>query len=156
MSEINIQKIASYALLLIVGCAALAGGIVAVAYSIAHPAAKPDEAAINKRIAPVASSVVAEEKAAGQAAERSGEQLYKTACLACHDSGAAGAPKIGDKAAWAPRLAQGLSGLLKSATAGKNAMPPKGGSDASEAELSRAIVYMANKSGGSLKEVAGK
>jgi len=156
MSEINIQKIAAYALLLLVGCAALAGGLIAVAYSVAHPAAKPDEEAINVRIAPVAKTALAEATAAGTAVERGGEQIYKTACAACHDSGAAGAPKVGDNAAWTARLALGLNGLLKSAIAGKNAMPPRGGSDANDTELARSIVYMANKSGGSLKEPAAK
>jgi len=150
--EINLQKIAAYVFFLLIGCAALAGILIGVAAKVAQSNIKPDEAAITARIAPVAKSEVAEAPAAGGAgANRSGEQIYKAACSACHDSGAAGAPKVGDKAAWAPRLGQGLSGLLKSATAGKNAMPPKGGSDANEAELSATIIFMANKSGGSLK-----
>jgi cytochrome c5 len=156
MSEINLQKIAAYALLIVIGCVAFAGALVAVAHKVSHPSVKPDEEAVNARIAPVASSVLAAASSAGAAASRTGEQLYKTACSACHDSGAAGAPKMGDSAAWAPRLKQGLDGLLKSATAGKNAMPPKGGSDASETELARAIVFVVNKSGGSLKEPAAK
>lgn len=86
---------------------------------------------------------------------KSGEDIVKATCSTCHQTGVAGAPKIGDKAAWAPRLAQGLDGLVKSATAGKNAMPPKGGATVSEIELTRAIVYMTNKSGASFKEPAG-
>lgn len=113
-----------------------------------------DEEAISKRIAPVAQLTIAAAGAVG--AERSGEQLYQAACVACHATGAAGAPKLGDNAAWAPRLKQGLEGLLKSAINGKNAMPPRAGSDATDAELAKAIVYMANKSGGSLKESAAK
>lgn len=120
--------------------------------------AKPkteDEEAVNNRIAPLARVDLA---AAGAAAvgDRSGEQIYQAVCQACHATGAAGAPKVGDKAAWAPRLGQGLAGLLKSTTNGKNAMPPKGGSDANETELARAIVFMANQSGGKLKEPAKK
>lgn len=156
MSEINVQKIAAYALLLLVGCAALAGGLVAVAHSVAHPTVMPDEESINVRIAPVAKSALAEATTGGKSADRGGEQIYKGACAACHDSGAAGAPKVGDKAAWTSRLGQGLSGLLKAAVAGKGAMPPKGGSDANDTELARAIVYMANKSGGSFKEPVTK
>lgn len=110
-----------------------------------------DEAA-NTRIAPVARVELAPASAGGKGGDRAGEQIYKSACSACHETGAAGAPKIGDKGAWAPRLAIGLEGLVKSATAGKNAMPPKGGSDANEVELARAIVFMANKSGASFKE----
>lgn len=110
-----------------------------------------DEEAVNQRIAPVGQVTLMAAAASG-GGERSGEQLYQAVCAACHGTGAAGAPKVGDNGAWAPRLKQGLDGLMKSALNGKNAMPPKGGSDATEAELARAIVYMANQSGGSLKE----
>ncbi|MBK7768570.1 MAG: cytochrome c5 family protein [Sulfuritalea sp.] len=126
--------------------------------SIANTAkgTKPvDPEAANLRIAPVATLKIAAPVAAGGAA-RSGEQIYQAACAACHDAGVAGAPKLGDKGAWAPRLALGLDGLLKSAIAGKNAMPPKGGSDANDTELAAAIVFVANKSGGKFKEPAGK
>ncbi len=95
--------------------------------------------------------------AAGTAggAPRAGDEIVKAVCGACHLTGAAGAPKIGDKAAWGPRLKEGLSGLLATAIKGKNAMPARGGaSDLTDFELSRAIVYMANQSGGSLKEPA--
>ena len=54
----------------------------------------------------------------------------------------AGAPKFGDKAAWAPRLAAGIDGLTASVIKGKNAMPPKGGSSASEADIKAAVTYM--------------
>ena len=77
----------------------------------------------------------------------------KSACLACHQAGVANAPKLGDKAAWAPRLKTGLNGMLGVAIKGKGAMPPRGGlAELSDYELARAIVYMANQSGGSLKE----
>ncbi|MDK9704858.1 MAG: c-type cytochrome [Sulfuritalea sp.] len=117
---------------------------------------KGDDESANSRIAPVARVELAAPAAGAAAGNRSGEQIYKAACTACHDAGVAGAPKLGDKAAWAPRLALGLDGLLKSAIAGKNAMPPKGASDANDTELARAIVYIANKSGASFKEPAGK
>jgi cytochrome c5 len=116
---------------------------------------KDDEEATNKRIAPVARVELAA-AAAAVAGSRSGEQIYKIICSACHEAGVAGAPKTGDNAAWAPRIALGLDGLLKSAMAGKNAMPPKGGSDANEVELTSAIVYITNKSGGSFKDPAAK
>lgn len=125
------------------------------AISLTHRQEVVDEEAVNQRIMPVAQvSIAAVSDGAG--VERTGEQLYQVTCVACHGTGAAGAPKLGDNAAWAPRLKLGLSGLLKSAIMGKNAMPPKGGSDATETELAHAIVYMANKSGGSLKEPAAK
>ncbi len=116
---------------------------------------KADDESANKRIAPIA-RVELTAAAPAAAGTRSGEQIYKAICGACHEAGVAGAPKTGDKAAWAPRVALGLDGLMKSAIAGKNAMPPRGGSDANDVELARAIVYIANKSGGTLKEPAAK
>jgi cytochrome c5 len=71
-----------------------------------------------------------------------GKKLYETACLACHAAGVAGAPKLGDKAAWAPRLAAGVDGLTASVIKGKGAMPPKGGSSASDAEIKASVQYM--------------
>lgn len=125
------------------------------AVSLTHRQEVVDEEAVNQRILPVAQVSIAT-ASGGAGVERTGEQLYQATCVACHGTGAAGAPKLGDNAAWGPRLKLGLSGLLKSAIMGKNAMPPKGGSDATETELAHAIVYMANKSGGSLKEPATK
>jgi len=124
-----------------------------LATSIVGGSAKPDDPeAVNARIHPVASVELA---AAGAAAagSRTGEQMFESACTACHTPGAAGAPKVGDKAAWAPRIAKGLKGLLATALSGKNAMPPKGGvTDATDLELERAIVYMADKSGANFPE----
>ncbi|MCK9388076.1 MAG: c-type cytochrome [Sulfuritalea sp.] len=118
---------------------------------------KGDDEAVNSRIAPVARVELAAPSAAGAVVgDRSGEQLYKTTCITCHEAGVANAPKFGDKAAWAPRLALGLEGLMKSVIAGKNAMPPRAGSDANDTELARAVVYMANKAGGKLTEPAAK
>lgn len=75
-----------------------------------------------------------------------GEALYKQACLACHAAGVAGAPKVGDKAAWAPRLQQGMPVLVQSVIKGKGAMPPKGGSAAPDAQIEAAVLYMVNAS----------
>ncbi|MCB1978223.1 MAG: cytochrome c5 family protein, partial [Burkholderiaceae bacterium] len=72
-----------------------------------------------------------------------GEALYKQACQVCHAAGVAGAPKFGDKEAWAPRLKTGIDALYQSALKGKGAMPPKGGSSASEADLHAAVEFMA-------------
>jgi cytochrome c5 len=84
---------------------------------------------------------------AAAAGPKSGEQVYQSNCMACHGTGAAGAPKMGDAAAWAPRIAKGIDALLKSATNGLNAMPPKGLCMAcSEDELKGAIEYMVSKS----------
>ena len=153
-SEFDFKKIIAWALVIALGSVALVVILVSIAGAV--KGRKPiDPEAANLRIAPVATVKIAAPVAAGGAA-RSGEQIYKAACSACHDAGVAGAPKLGDKGAWAPRLALGLNGLLKSAIAGKNAMPPKGGSDASDTELAGAIVYIANQSGGKFKEPAGK
>jgi len=106
-------------------------------------------------IAPVARVEVA--AVVADTGPKTGEQVVTAVCGGCHTSGAAGSPKIGDNAAWAPRLALGLDGLLKSAIAGKNAMPAKGGNPKlSDLELTRAIVFMANKSGASFKEPEAK
>lgn len=115
-----------------------------------------DVEAVNARIQPLAKVKLAPGQAGGSTAAggRSGEEIYKAVCAACHDTGVANAPKTGDKAAWAPRIGVGLDVLVKTAKAGKNAMPPNGGSDASEGELARAIVYMTNKSGAKFKEPA--
>jgi cytochrome c5 len=134
---------------------AVAGAVLVSAGTIAFAATKDDEAA-NKRIAPVARVEMSAPAAGAAAGSRSGEQIYKAVCGACHEAGVAGAPKLGDSAAWAPRIKTGLDGMLKVAIAGKNGMPPRGASDANDAELARTIVYMANKSGGNLKEPAAK
>lgn len=141
--------------LLIGGMVVLIVLIVVAANLVGGKPRVEDEEAVNNRIMPLAKVELAAAGAA-EAGDRTGEQVYQAACQACHATGAAGAPKVGDKAAWAPRLGQGLAGLLKSAINGKNAMPPKGGADVNETELARAIVFMANQSGGSLKEPAGK
>lgn len=134
-----------------------------------------DDEGIASRIQPVGRVVFADDAAGTEAAAaattadagetvaaaagtdkpaRPGDKVYNSTCSACHATGAAGAPMLGDKAAWQPRLAKGLDGLLKSAINGLNAMPPRGGSNATDLELARAIVHMANKSGGNLKEPA--
>ena len=154
-SEFSIQKIASWGLVIALGGIATVLALVSIA-SAAKGSKPGDDEGANSRIAPVARVELAAPSAGAAAGNRSGEQLYNTTCVACHAAGVANAPKLGDKAAWAPRLALGLDGLLKSAIAGKNAMPPRAGSDANDTELARAIVYMANKSGGNLKEPAAK
>ncbi|MCQ9372490.1 c-type cytochrome, partial [Corynebacterium sp. 35RC1] len=75
---------------------------------------------------------------------RSGEEVFKGQCAACHATGAAGAPKFGDKAAWAERLKDGIDGMTRIAIAGKGAMPPRGGTQASDAEIRATVEYMAN------------
>ena len=115
----------------------------AAAPAVAAAAATPPVAA--EAAAPAAATPAAPAKVAAAAADSgAGEALYKQACVACHAAGVAGAPKLGDKAAWAPRIQTGLDALTTSAIKGKNAMPPKGGSSASDADIHSAVVYMVN------------
>ena len=83
---------------------------------------------------------------------KTGEQVFKAQCTACHTAGAAGAPKIGDAAAWGPRIKTGLDALMSSALKGKGAMGAQGGGDFSDYEVSRAVVYMANAGGAKFEE----
>ncbi len=147
MSKRFPRTLAMASLFVIVPAVALAMG--------SRPKSAADEEAANLRIQPLAKVKLAAPSAGGATAgNRSGEDLYNAACGACHATGVAGAPKTGDKAAWGPRIGVGLDILTKTALAGKNAMPPKGGSDATEEELTRAIVFMTNQSGANFKEPA--
>ena len=77
---------------------------------------------------------------------RTGEAIYASVCKACHETGVAGAPKTGDKAAWAPRIASGMAAMLKSAANGKGAMPARGGApDLSDDELKAAVAFLTGK-----------
>ncbi len=118
----------------------------------ADPAALSPEA-LAPRIQPVGKVEFGVADAAAGAL-RSGEEITKEVCAACHQAGVANAPKLADKAAWALRLKLGLNGLLQSVLKGKGAMPPRAGSSLSDEELARAVVFMANQAGGNLKEPA--
>ena len=78
---------------------------------------------------------------------KSGEEVFKAQCTTCHTAGLVGAPKFGDAAAWAPRIATGFDALWHSALAGKGAMAPQGGGDYDDLEIARAVVYIANAGG---------
>ncbi|MCX7231854.1 MAG: c-type cytochrome [Burkholderiales bacterium] len=108
----------------------------------AAPAPMPAAAAAPAAAPAVAVVAVAATAKAEAPAADAGKKVYEAACQACHMAGVAGAPKFGDKAAWAPRLALGVDGLTASVVKGKGAMPPKGGSAASEAEIKSAVQYM--------------
>ena len=106
---------------------------------------------IEENIKPVGTVKVADESGASAAASagpRAGADVYNSFCMACHATGAAGAPKTGDKAAWQPRFAQGMDTLLNHAVNGIRAMPPKGTcGDCSDDELKGAIAHMLNETG---------
>jgi len=100
----------------------------------------------NSALAPIAAASAATVPAAS-AAILTGEQVYQTACFACHGAGIAGAPKFGDKAAWAPRIGEGIAVLHKHALEGYQGkvgvMPPKGGRvDLADQSIMNGVDYM--------------
>ena len=103
-------------------------------------------AAADINLTPVGSVTTVDKSIVKEA--RTGEAVFTAVCTACHASGVLGAPKIDDKAAWEPRAAKGLDGLMKSAVNGLNAMPARGGDPSiTDEELNNAIVYMTGKAG---------
>jgi cytochrome c5 len=96
------------------------------------------------RILPVAKLELAKAPAAAADGQpRDGATVYNAVCMACHASGVAGAPKAGDKEAWAPRIATGTDALILSVTNGKGAMPPKGGgADLTDEEIKAAVEHL--------------
>lgn len=88
---------------------------------------------------------------------RSGEQVYKAVCVACHETGVAGAPKLGDRATWTPLIAEGQYVLTAHAWVGVRAMPARGGNaDVSLSEFAKAVAFMANGSGAGWKDPDAK
>ena len=85
-------------------------------------------------------------------AARSGEEVYKAQCSACHAIGAAGSPKFGDAGAWGARIGKGYDALLTSALKGKGNMGPQGGGDFEDFEIGRGVAYMANAAGAKFAE----
>ena len=122
------------------------------------PAGKSDdEKNVLMRIQPVGQLALAEIGPAP--GSRTGEQVYQTVCKTCHEAGIAGAPKFGDKAAWATPIKQGFDVLIQHAINGLQqngkVMPPKGGNaDLTDTEVSRAVAFMANAGGAAFKEPA--
>ena len=110
--------------------------------SAATPAAAAP-AAISMPVAAVPVAVAAAAPGtAVKVAANNGEALYKQVCSGCHAQSVAGSPKFGDKAAWAPRISTGIDALTASVIKGKGAMPPKGGSTASDADIRATVEYM--------------
>jgi len=134
------------------------GIVLLVQLVLNRPSADPaalEPQAVTLRIQPVGRVEFGATGGGAASGARSGEEIVKAACGACHIAGVANAPKIGDQAAWAPRVKTGLNALLASAIKGKGAMPPRGGlPDVTDTELARAIVAMANQSGANFREPA--
>jgi cytochrome c5 len=113
------------------------------------------EEVIAARIKPIGQVEVTDPNA--PKVEKTGKEIVDAVCSACHATGALNAPKIGDKAAWAPHLGEGLGHLTQNAIKGVRQMPPRGGNpDLSDLEIERAVAYMANQSGANFKEPAAK
>ena len=114
-----------------------------------HAQEKPlamDSAEVEARIAPVGHLKVVDANAVH--VDMTGEQVFNAVCTACHTPGALGAPKFGNKAMWAPRIAQGYQTLISHALSGIRQMPPRGGNpDLSNLEIARAVAYMADAGG---------
>ena len=108
----------------------------------AQPAAPVQVAAAGSN--PVVGAASAASTAPAQAGDAAkGKSVFDSTCSVCHGAGIAGAPKAGDKAAWAPRLKQGIDALYKTALTGKDAMPPKGGNmSLADADVKAAVDYM--------------
>ena len=122
----------------------------APAVAQADPSVVAAIAAINAGTAGGAATVVASAAPAAGADNAAGKKLYEAVCTACHGAGIAGAPKFGDKTAWAPRIAEGLDTLYQHAIngyQGKNGvMPPKGGSGAPDDDVKAAVRYITDAS----------
>jgi cytochrome c5 len=83
---------------------------------------------------------------------RSGKEIVEAKCVSCHGTGVGGAPKIGDRNAWAPRVSKGLDTVVASAIHGHGAMPPRGGmADLTDVEIRSAVLYMFNAGMGPAK-----
>lgn len=129
----------------IAGCCLAALSVLGLA---ACSESKVDEEKTAELIQPVARVELAGASAAAEASgaaagPKSAEQIVQQVCGACHSTGAAGAPKTGDKAAWAPRVAQGKDALYASALNGKNVMPARGGNPGlTDDEVKSAVDYL--------------
>jgi cytochrome c5 len=130
-------------------------GIIALVYFVIS-APKPSAGADNseKAVAERVRKVGAVEIRDANRPLKSGEEVYNAQCAACHNAGAAGAPKAGDVAAWAPRLKTGFEALWNSSLKGKGAMGAQGGGDFSDVEIGRAVVHLTGKAGGKFAEPA--
>ena len=128
--------------------------ILLVQLVLGRPSADPQALtaeSVAARIQPVARIEFGTPAAAPGA--RSADQIVKTVCTTCHQAGVANAPKLGDAAAWAPRIKTGLNAMVQSVIKGKGAMPPKAGDTSlTEAEIQSSVVLMANQAGAKFKE----
>lgn len=109
---------------------------------------------IEENIKPVAKvELAAQIGSNASGVEKSGEQVYKAVCSACHQTGVLNAPKFGDSTSWAPRISQGYEMLVQHSIKGIRSMPAKGGNPSlSDNEIANTVLYMTNSSGASFKK----
>jgi cytochrome c5 len=130
---------------------ALIGLLSQLVTGVRPPGSQDAETGVLNRIKPVGEVTVSDATAPQDS--MTGERVYQEVCKVCHEAGLVGAPKLGDKAAWAPRIKRGIDALYASAINGKDQMPPKGGNrNLSDIEVQRAVVYMANRAGAKFNE----
>jgi cytochrome c5 len=130
------------------------GIILVVQLVLSRPGADPNALtpeAVSARIQPVARVELGAPSAAPGA--RAAADIVKNTCAACHQTGAANAPKVGNAEDWAPRIKTGVNAMVQSVIKGKGAMPPKAGDPSlTENEIHNAVVLMANQAGAKFKE----
>jgi cytochrome c5 len=147
-----IAAVAGFFLVIVIGI------ILLVAFATNHHltgagAETQNAESVATRLRPVAEEGFALKDANAPKVLQNGQAVYTAVCVACHGTGAAGAPKAGDAGAWRARLAQGYDTLVQHAINGIRAMPAKGGNpDLDDIEVARAVVYMGNQSGAKFKE----
>jgi cytochrome c5 len=147
-----VAAVAGFFLVIVIGI------ILLVAFATNHPltgagSEAQNAEAVASRVRPVAEEGFAFKDANAPKVLQNGQAVYTATCAACHGTGAAGAPKVGDASAWSARIAQGYDTLVQHAVQGIRAMPAKGGNpDLDDVEVARAVVYMANQGGAKFKE----
>ncbi|HUP95530.1 MAG TPA: c-type cytochrome [Burkholderiales bacterium] len=130
--------------------------LIAMIASLAMRGVEPDtsaasEEAVAKRLKPVGQVVVAE--GSDVKGQRTGKQIVETVCAACHATGLLNAPKVGDKTIWGPLIKEGHAHLTENAIKGLRQMPPRGGNpELTDAEIARAVAFMANQAGANFSE----
>jgi len=121
--------------------------------SVAPDAGATSEEAVAQRLKPVGEVVISE--GSDQPGQRTGKQIVESVCAACHVTGALNAPKIGDTAAWRPLIEEGHQHLTETAIKGIRQMPPRGGNpNLTDAEIARAVAFLANQAGAKFTEPA--
>lgn len=123
-----------------------------VYYVTSHNKTAPGEANPEKGISERIQKVGSVEIRDANRPLKSGEEVFKAQCTACHTAGVAGAPKPGDMAAWGPRIKTGYEALVNSALKGKGGMGAQGGGDFDDLEIARGVVYLANLGGAQFVE----